>query len=113
MVLRASLVAQLAKEFCNAGDLGSILGLGRSPVGVHGNPLQYSCLENPTDRGAWWATAHGVAKESDTTERLSMHTRSLGEDPKGEDAAGKCLRHKGGEVISSAKRDAWLAVGAQ
>ena len=65
------------------------------------------------DGGAWWATAHGVAKESDTTERLSMHTRSLGEDPKGEDAAGKCLRHKGGEVISSAKRDAWLAVGAQ
>ena len=39
---------------CNAGDLGSIAGLGRSPVEEHGNPLQYSCLENPMDRGAWW-----------------------------------------------------------
>ena len=47
---------------CNAGDLGSILGLGRSPGGQHGNPLQYSCLENPLDRGAWRATVHGVAK---------------------------------------------------
>ena len=45
---------------CNVGNLGSILGLGRSPGGRHGNPLQYSCLENPMDRGAWWATVHGV-----------------------------------------------------
>ena len=45
-----------------AGDLGSIPGLGRSPGGGHGNPLQYSSLENPMDRGAWQATAHGVAK---------------------------------------------------
>ena len=47
---------------CNAGDLGSIPGLGRSPGEGIGNPLQYSCLENPMDRGAWWATVHGVAK---------------------------------------------------
>jgi len=50
---------------CNAEDLrdlGSIPGLKRSPGGGHGNPLQYSCLENPIDRGAWWATAHGVAQ---------------------------------------------------
>ena len=47
---------------CNAGDLGSILGLGRSPGEGNGNPLQYSCLENPMDRGAWRATVHGVAK---------------------------------------------------
>ena len=47
---------------CNAGDPGSIPGLGRSPGGRHDNPLQDSCLENPTDRGAWWATVHGVAK---------------------------------------------------
>jgi len=47
---------------CNAGDLGSILGSGRSPGGGNGNPLQYSCLENSMDRGAWWATVHGVAK---------------------------------------------------
>ena len=46
---------------CNAGDLGSIPGLGRSPEEEKGYPLQYSCLENPMDR-AWWATAHGVAK---------------------------------------------------
>ena len=46
----------------NAGDLGLILGLGRSPGGGHGNPLQSSCLENPMDRGAWWATVHGVTK---------------------------------------------------
>ena len=47
---------------CNVGDLGSIPELGRSPGGGHGNPLQYSCLENPMDRGAWRATVHGVTK---------------------------------------------------
>ena len=47
---------------CNAGDTGSIPGSGRYPGEGNGNPLQYSCLENPMDRGAWWATAHGVAK---------------------------------------------------
>ena len=47
---------------CNAGDLGSVHGLGRSPGEGNGYPLQYSCLENPMDRGAWQATAHGVAK---------------------------------------------------
>ena len=47
---------------CNAGDLGLIPGLGRSPGEGNGNPLQYSCLENPMDRGAWWATVHGVTK---------------------------------------------------
>ena len=48
-------------------DMGSILGLERSPGGGHNNPLQQSCLENPMDRGAWWATVHGVA-ELDKTE---------------------------------------------
>ena len=47
---------------CNVGDLGLIPGSGRSPGGGHGNPLQYSCLENLMDRGAWWATVHGVTK---------------------------------------------------
>ena len=47
---------------CNAADLGSISGLGRSPREGHGNPLQYSCLENPMDSEAWQATVHGVAK---------------------------------------------------
>ena len=51
----------------NVGDVGSIPGLGRSPGEGNGNPLQYYCLGNPMDRGAWQATVHGVAKESDMT----------------------------------------------
>ena len=51
----------------NVGHAGLIPGLGRCPGEGNGNPLQYSCLEKPTDRGAWWATVHGVAKESDMT----------------------------------------------
>ena len=47
---------------CNAGDLGSIPRSGRSPGGGNGNPLQYPCLENPIDRGAWQATVHGVTR---------------------------------------------------
>ena len=47
---------------CNAGDLGSIPGLERSPEEGNGNPLQYSCLENPMDGGVWWATVHWVTK---------------------------------------------------
>ena len=46
----------------NVGDLGLMPGLGRSPGEGHGNPLQYFCLENPMDRGAWWATVQGMAK---------------------------------------------------
>ena len=46
----------------DARDTGSVPGSGRSPGGGHGNPLQYSCLENPMDRGAWSATVHGVSK---------------------------------------------------
>ena len=47
---------------CNVGDMGLIPGLGRSPAEGNGNPLQYSCLENYMDRGAWWTTVHGVTK---------------------------------------------------
>ena len=57
-----------------AGDAGWILGLGRSPGGGHGNPLQYSCLENSMDRGGWWATVHGITEESDTTEQLNNNS---------------------------------------
>ena len=53
-----------------------IPGLGRSPGIGNGNPLQYSCLENSMDRGAWWATVHEVTKESDTAEELGTHTHS-------------------------------------
>ena len=52
----------------DAGDAGLISGSGRSPGEGNGNPLQYSCLGNPMDRGAWWATVHRVEKESDKTE---------------------------------------------
>ena len=54
--------AEVKASACNVADLGSIPGLGRSPGEGNGNPLQYSCLENPMDRGTWWATVHGVAK---------------------------------------------------
>ena len=61
----------------NAGDLGSIPGLERSPGEGNGNPLQYSCLENSMDRGAWWATVHGITKESDMTERLNNNEQCI------------------------------------
>ena len=68
--MRASQVALVVKNPpTNAGDSGSIPGLGRSLGGEHGNPLQYSCLENPMDRGGWQATVLDVA-ESDTTDQL-------------------------------------------
>ena len=54
----------------NAGDWGSIPGSGRSPAEGNGNPLQYSCLGNPMEKGTLWATVHGVAKELDTTEHI-------------------------------------------
>ena len=59
----ASLVDQMVKNLpANAGDKGLIPGSGRSPVGGHGNPLQYSCLKNSVDREAWQSTVHGVVE---------------------------------------------------
>ena len=58
-------------------DVGLILGLGRFPGVGNGNPLQYSCLENPTDRGDWWATVHGVTKSWTRLKQLSTHTCKL------------------------------------
>ena len=64
----------VVKNFpANAGDVGLIPGSGRSPGIGNGNPLQYSCLENPMDRGTWWATVHGVAKSQT---RLSDYTHT-------------------------------------
>ena len=63
----------------NAGDvrnMGSIPGWGRSPGGGHGNPLQYSCLENPMGRGAWWAIVHRIAKRQTRLKRLNTHTHT-------------------------------------
>ena len=59
----------------NAGDISLIPGSGRSPGEGSDNPLQYSCLGNPMDREAWWATIHGVAKELDTTEQLNNNNK--------------------------------------
>ena len=58
----------------NTRDTGLIPGSERSPWGGHGNPLHYSCLENPTDRGAWWATVHRVAQSQTQLKKISMHT---------------------------------------
>ena len=60
---------------CNAGDLGWMPGLGGSPGEGNGNPLQYSCQDNPMGRGAWWATVH-EEQELDTTERLTLQGES-------------------------------------
>ena len=59
----------------NTGDVDLIPGLGRSPGKGNGNPLQYSCLENPRDRGAWRAAVHRVAKSQTQLKRLSMHAQ--------------------------------------
>ena len=97
----------------NAGDIrdaGSIPGLGRSPGQGHGNPLQYSCLENPMDRGAWWASCSSWGHtESDMTERnrskpstgarakvFAMACKALGfpGGTRGKESACQCRRHK-------------------
>ena len=70
-----SVVKNLPARTGDSGDMGSIPGSGRSPRGGHGNPLQYSCWDNPMDRGAWWATVCGVTKNQTLLKRLSMHIR--------------------------------------
>ena len=61
-------------------DMGPIPGSGRSPGGEHGNPLQYSCLENSMDRGAWWATVHGVAKSWTQLKLLHKYAQESNND---------------------------------
>ena len=58
---------------CSVGEQGWIHGLGRSFGGGHGNPPQYSCLENPVDRGAWWAAVYGVAQNRTQLKQIGMH----------------------------------------
>ena len=76
-IIGASQVMLVVKNpLVSAGDIrdtGSVPGLGRSPGGGRGNPLQYSCLENPLDGGAWQATVHGVAKSQTRQKRLRTH----------------------------------------
>ena len=71
------MVPVIKNSSVNAGDIrdvGSIPGWGRAPGGGHGNPLQYSCRDNPTDRGAWQAMVHRVAKSWTQLKQLSTHT---------------------------------------
>ena len=71
------MVLLVKNPLVNSGDekdTGSIFGSGRSPGEGHGNPLQNSCLEDPMDRGAWWATVHRVAKSWTRLKRLHTHT---------------------------------------
>ena len=67
------MVKHLPANAGNIRDVDSIPGSGRSPGGGHGNPLQYSCLENPTDRGVWQATVHMVAKSRTQLKQFSIH----------------------------------------
>ena len=104
----ASQVVLVAKKLpANAGDirdLSLIPGSGRSSGEGNGNPLQYSCLENPMDRGAWWAAVHGVAQSRTLLKRLSMHaSRRLAESLSAESSLSSsktavfspCLRWQG------------------
>ena len=70
------MVNNLPPNTTDARDPGLIPGLGRSPGRRNGNPLQYSCLENPMDSGAWEATVHGVAKELDMTEQVNNNNHN-------------------------------------
>ena len=65
-----------ARSAGDAGDTGSIPGSGRCPRGEHGNSLQYSCLENPMDRGTWWAAVQGVTKSPTRLKTLRTHRES-------------------------------------
>ena len=67
--------SDIKESACNEGELGSVPGLGRSPGEGHGSPLQYSCLENPMDRGAWRATVHGVF----SIDYITLHSVSFQE----------------------------------
>ena len=90
---------------CQAGDTSSAPGLGRSPQEGNGNPLQYSCLGNPMDKEAWWATIHGVTKELDTTERLNNNSNitHLIHDTLIQMALYKCKNHACRMVFLSLK----------
>ena len=74
--MRIPLLAQMVESACNSEDPGWIPGSGRCPREGNDNPLQYSCLENPMDGGAWWATVHRVAKTRARLKQLSMHVHT-------------------------------------
>ena len=71
------MVKNLPADAGDIRDVDSISGWRKSPGGGHGNPLQYSCLENPMDTGVWWATVHGVTKSRTRLKRQHAHTLTL------------------------------------
>ena len=81
--------SEVKASACNAGDQGSIPGSGRSPGEGNGNPLQHSCLENPMEGGAWWATVHGVAKSQTLCfhENENQNYQNLGDETKIEEGS--------------------------
>ena len=89
-------MAQNGKEFaCKAGDSGSIPGSERSPEETNDYPVSFSCLENPMDRGAWWATVHEVAKsQTQLSDCLSTHTHPNIEQDRGKRKKKKQCRKK-------------------
>ena len=72
------MVKKLPAKARDRRDMGSISESGRPPEGGHGNSLQYSCLENPIDRGAWWVTVHRITKSQTQLNELSMHAKIKG-----------------------------------
>ena len=76
MLPSGAVVKNLPANAGDTGDSGLIPGSGRSPGGGHGNPLQCSCLGNPVDRRAWWATIHKVTKSQTRLKRLGMHAQN-------------------------------------
>ena len=77
----ALVVKNMPASAADVRDMGLISGLGRSPGEGQHNPLQYPCLENPVDRGAWWATVHSIAKSQTRQKRLSRHSGRALPDP--------------------------------
>ena len=96
-------MAQVSKESaCNAGDPGSVPVLGRTPGEGNGNPLQCSCLENPINRGAWWAIVLGITKNGTRTERLTHAYRKT----------VRCFMQRGGSTKTQ-KQDMTLDIGGK
>ena len=83
------MVKNLPADAGDVKDTGSIPGLGRSPGGGHGTPLQYSCLKNPMDRGAWLATVHGFTKSQTRLKRLSTQVHVEVVNPIGSGGIGR------------------------
>ena len=82
-------IKNLSSNAADIRDAGLIPGSGRSPAGGHGNPLQHSCLENPMDRGAWWASGHEVAKSQMTKSDLECT------DTENSKVLPKCCKKRG------------------